>query len=64
MKLKQPLKHSSILNPETLNPKLNLKQVDALVQKHSKAAGGLCLGAMFLHILCGHLSAKVFFLVK
>ena len=48
-----------LISDITHNEGHGMDEVDALVEKHSKAAGGLCLGAMLLHILCGHLSAKV-----
>jgi len=41
------------------NEGLELSEVDELVNKYSSAAGGLCIGAIVLNLICAHLSAKV-----
>ena len=41
------------------NEGLEVSEVGSLVEKHSKAAGGLCIGAIFLNFFCAHLSARV-----
>ena len=48
-----------IISDITHNEGLAMDEVDSLVKKHSSAAGGLCLGAIVLNLLCAHLSAKV-----
>jgi hypothetical protein len=38
---------------------MDISDVNAHVKKYSKAAGGMCIGGIFLNFFCAHLSARV-----
>ena len=49
----------SLISDIYQNEGLELSEVDELVHRYSNAAGGLCIGAIVLNLICAHLSAKV-----